>query len=105
MTKLPTLAAFLLASATAAAAIPALAAGDDLAARLQETQMAASQENSGALGRPERLEIEHNLDLAASYARLGQTAKEREYLNVARAELGMDTLDDLALPQMPSPAN
>jgi hypothetical protein len=84
-----TFAAPMFATATVSVMAPAFAATADLATQLHETQQAARQENDPAIGRTERMEIDHNLDIAASYARLGEPDKAQEYLSVARAELGL----------------
>jgi hypothetical protein len=56
--------------------------------QLRETADALRAENSGAVGREEKLEAEHNLQI--DRARQGQTAQARQYLNIARGTAGLD---------------
>jgi len=80
------LSALLLASGSGLAA-----AQTSLEGHLSETAGALQNQNSGAVGREEKLTAEQNLQIARDLAREGKTAQAWQYLNIARGAVGLNT--------------
>jgi len=81
----------ILVSGTAFAAAQQSGAGASFDSQLSEAAGALLTDNSGGIGREERLTAGTHLQIARDLNRQGRTEAAQQYLNLARGTLGLNT--------------